>query len=424
MRTFIISILLFTVSASLAQEKPKLFVHAVLYTGDGNVYTDGMFAFKGDSILYSGYYNPDFDFSNYEVIDASGKYIYPGFIAPNSTIGLREVDAVRATLDYAETGLYNPHVRSQIAYNAESVIIPTLRSNGILQAQVVPKGGVISGTSSVMQLDAWNWEDATVRKDDGVHINWPSMFKRTGWWAEPGKTELNKERDKQLTEIRAFLREAKAYSELKDRKETDPRFESLRDVFTGNKTVYFHANFSRELMEIARFVKDNSIPKAVIVGGSDAWRVPEALKESGLSVIIDRVHDLPKQEDDPVDLPYRLPALLHKAGVTFALSYDGDMEVMGSRNLPFTAGTAVTFGLRPEHAVQALTGNTAKILGIDKHTGTLIPGKDATFFISAGDALEMKTNRVEAAWIQGRPVDLGNKHIDLYNKYREKYGLE
>ena len=118
------------------------------------------------------------------------KHIYPAFIAPNTTIGLTEIDAVRATHDYAETGNINPNIRSLIAYNTDSKIINTVRTNGILIAQVTPQGGLISGQSSVVYLDGKNWQDAVLKADDGIHINWPNSYYKTGWWAEPGKTKI------------------------------------------------------------------------------------------------------------------------------------------------------------------------------------------------------------------------------------------
>ncbi|HSP82253.1 MAG TPA: hypothetical protein VLN72_00820, partial [Gillisia sp.] len=117
-----------------------------------------------------------------QIINAEGKHVYPGFIAPNSTLGLVEIASVRATDDDEEIGEMLPHIRSLIAYNAESKIVESMRPNGVLIGQITPRGGTISGTSSIVQFDAWNWEDAVIKEDDGIHINWPNSFTRGRWW--------------------------------------------------------------------------------------------------------------------------------------------------------------------------------------------------------------------------------------------------
>jgi imidazolonepropionase-like amidohydrolase len=137
-------------------------------------------------------------------IDGSGKEVYPGFIAPNSTLGLVEIDAIKSSDDENEIGQMNPNVRSIIAFNAESKVIETVRPNGILIAQITPRGGRISGTSSIVQLDAWTWEDAIMKENDGMHLNFPSSYKKSGSWFEPGTIEENKEYKSQVDEIITF----------------------------------------------------------------------------------------------------------------------------------------------------------------------------------------------------------------------------
>ena len=110
-----------------------------------------------------------------EIIIATGKHIFPGLISAGSTLGLQEIGAVRATRDYAEVGDINPNVRANVSYNPDSELIPISRSNGILLALSVPRSGRISGTSSLMMLDGWTLEDATLKHPVGLHLFWPSM---------------------------------------------------------------------------------------------------------------------------------------------------------------------------------------------------------------------------------------------------------
>ncbi|MEM7510014.1 MAG: amidohydrolase, partial [Bacteroidota bacterium] len=165
-----------------AQEKPILLSGATAHLGNGEVIESAMIGFKDGKISLVTNIAAAVSVAEYEVIDVSGKHIYPGFILPVSGLGLAEVNAVRATVDNSEQGAYNPNVRSIIAYNTDSEVIPTFRFNGILMTQVTPSSGVIPGTSSIVQLDAWNWEDAVYKMDDAIHLDWPAKSFGPRWW--------------------------------------------------------------------------------------------------------------------------------------------------------------------------------------------------------------------------------------------------
>ena len=146
------------------------------HIGNGDVIENSIIIIEDEKIVAIG--PSDLVIVNKDIgstYDLQGKHVYPSFILPNTTLGLVEIDAVRATRDERETGDLNPNVRTQIAYNTESVVSSTVRTNGILLAQVTPRGGLISGTSSIMKLDGWNWEDATYLEDDGIHVYWPEL---------------------------------------------------------------------------------------------------------------------------------------------------------------------------------------------------------------------------------------------------------
>jgi len=405
-----------------AQTRSVLIMNATAHIGDGTVIENAAIGFRNGKLdmvadartirLAANAYD--------ETIDASGKQVYPGFIATNSTLGLHELDAIRPANDVAETGAYKPGIRSAIAYNTDSEIIPTVRLNGVLMGQITPRGGVISGTSCVMQFDAWNWEDALIKADDGVHLNWPGVFHKHN---EKGKVNVEKVKtyDQQLREIHTFFNEARAYCAVKEPALRELRFEGLRGVFSGEQKLYVHADDAKSIQEALNFKASQNVKHMVIVGGYDAHLVADQLKANQVAVLLRRLHELPMFAEDDVDLPYKLPMLLHKAGVEFALQNEGDMERMGARNLPFYAGTAVAYGLPYEEAVRSLTQSPAKILGIDSTCGTLEVGKDATLFISTGDALDMRTNALTHAFIQGRSIVLRSKQTELYEKYKKKY---
>ena len=359
-----------------------------------------------------------------DMIDAKGKHVYPGFIVSNGTLGLVEVDAVKASSDVSELGTYNPHIRSIIAYNAESKVVESMRPNGVLLGQVVPRGGRISGTSSVVQYDAWNWEDAAIKTDNGIHINWPSTFSRGRWWLgeDPG-LKPNKDYAKQVKELSDYFNEAKSHN-LGTKSERHLPFEALEGVFDDSKHVYITADDEKAITDAVNFAKSQGVSKITIVGGYQASKLTSFLKQNDISVFLRRVHTRPELEDDDYDYTFKQAKILVDAGILVSLEPSGQMERMNSRNLPFYAGTTVAHGLTKEQALQLITQNPAKIMGIDTMYGTLEVGKSATLFISEGDALDMRTNQLTHAFIDGRNLSLETHQTELWKRYAEKYNQQ
>jgi imidazolonepropionase-like amidohydrolase len=360
-----------------------------------------------------------------KVIDATGKQVYPGLILSNSNLGLVDISSVRASSDATEIGEYNTSIRSLVAYNTDSKIINTLRSTGVLIASIVPQGGIISGSSSVVQLDAWNWEDAAYAVDNGIHYNMPTLINRPNPFAaffgtpapagDPVKKGLE-----EIEETKAFLKEAKAYAASTDIKETNLKFEAVKGLFEKKQKLFIHADLVREILIAIDFKKELGLD-VVIVGASESYQVAELLKKYEIPVILGQMHSLPTLSDDAVDQPYKTPGQLQKAGVLFAIN-DEDGQHRG-KNLPFNAGTSVAYGLTKEEALTSITLNAAKILGIADRTGSIEAGKDANIVVSTGDILDMRSNNITNAIIQGRMLNLTDKHKELYDKYMYKYNL-
>lgn len=404
------------------QSKSILILNGTAHLGNGQVINNSAIGFKdGKLTLVADATLIRLAKDAYEeTIDASGKQIYPGFIAPNSTLGLVEIDAIKSSDDESEIGSMNPNVRSIIAYNAESKVIETVIPNGILMAQITPRGGRISGTSSIVQLDAWSWQEALVKENDGIHLNFPSPFKQTARWTELGEMPLNKDYAKQLSEITSFLSNAQAY-QLAVSKERNVVFESTKGLFDGSQTLFITANDELQIIDAIKLAKESGIKKIVIVGGFEAYKTADLLKANNIGVLLRRVHDMPQYEDQDVNLPYKMAKILIDKSIVVGLENSGSMERMNTRNLPFLAGTCAAYGLDKEQALQLITSNTAQLLGIDSFCGTLEEGKDATLFISEGDALDMRTNKLSEAYIQGRLLNLENHQSKLNRIYKEKY---
>ncbi len=398
------------------QTGPISITGVTAHIGDGTVVENATLVFEGGKITAIG---ADAAVQG-AVIDASGKHVYPGFIAPAKSLGLIEVNAVRASNDQDEIGEIIPHVRSIIAYNAESKVVESMRPNGVLLGQITPQGGRISGTSSIVQFDAWNWEDAAIKIDDGVHLRWPNSFKQGRWWMgeEPG-FKPNKNYAKDVDAVRTFMSGAKAYGKGAA-KEMNPAHAAMKGVFDGSQKLYVYANGEREIIDAITTAKNGGAKAIVLVGGYQAYKITDFLKKNNVPVLVEFTHQRPPFDYEDYDLPYKLPKLLVDAGLLVGIQ-NASSSNFQTRNLPFYAGQVVGQGMDKERALSLLTGNTAKILGIDTDYGTLAVGKSATLFISEGDALDMMGNQLTHAFIDGRDISLETHQTKLWKRYSKKY---
>lgn len=401
---------------ALAQMEAISITGATVHIGDGTavenatiVFEDGKITAMGSDVTTKG-----------TIIDASGKHVYPGFIAPTKALGLIEVNAVRASNDQAEIGEIIPHVRSLIAYNAESKVVESMRPNGVLLGQVTPQGGRISGTSSIVQFDAWNWEDAAVKVDDGIHLRWPNSFRQGRWWmGEERGFKPNKDYAKEVDAVATFMSGAMAYGK-DSAKEMNPAHAAMQGIFDGSQKLYVYADGEREIIDAVTTGKNGGAQHVVLVGGYHAYKITDFLKKNDVPVLVQFTHNRPVFDHEDYDLPYKLPKLLADAGLLVGIQ-NADASNFQTRNLPFYAGQVVGQGMDKEQALSLITGNTAKILGIDADYGTLAVGKSATLFISEGDALDMMGNQLTHAFIDGRTISLETHQTELWKRYMGKY---
>ncbi len=401
------------------QQKPILLTDATIHTATQGVLeqtdllmVDGKIAKIGQDLTAP---------ANAEVIDLKGKHIYPGLIALVNQLGLIEIEAVRSIDDTHEVTDTNPDVRAGIAYNADSEVIPTVRTNGFSYSLVYPRGDRLMGQSSLMQLDAWNWQDATVKGQVALHINWPNASVLSSPWAPKEPEEMAKNNAKNMTELRDYFVQAKAYATAKaanQHRGIDSRWEAMLPVLKGERPVFVHADDARQIKQAMLFAKEYQL-KLVIVGGRDSWRVADELAAAKIPVVFTAPYGLPERDEEPVDIAYKTPALLQKAGVQFALSQDG---YWNTRNVVFAAGQAVNYGLTKEQALAAVTINAAKIAGMDSDIGSLEVGKAASVVVSDGDIFDYLGHKVRYMWIDGRAVDLNNRNRQLKDKYEQRYG--
>ena len=400
-----------------AQTKAAAITDVTIHVGDGNVIANGTVTFSDGKItgVYAESAVPDL--SGHTVVSYSGEHLYPGFILPNTRLGLVEVNNVRGTLDDREQGGLNASVRSLVAYNTDSETIPTFRFNGVLTAQITPKGRLLAGTSAIVQLDAWNWEDAALKADDGMHIYWPNRLKRkVDYLRQTLEFEPNDQYRKQLEPLLGLFAEAKAGGV-----EGNLNVAAVQRILAGDAILYLHVENAREIIDALNFAQDYTVPNVVLVGAREALKVKDLILERQVPILVQYVLGLPASEDTPIDENFSRPARFKAAGFTVGLAAKIRMEPASGRNLPFIAGTAAGFGLDPEQAVAMITSGNAKILGIDDELGTIETGKRATLFVSKGDALDMRTNQITVAYIDGRAVQTRGTQQALFERFRAKY---
>lgn len=409
----ITSLLLMAFTSVKAQQIPVIIKGGTIHVGNGKTINNGYVAFDSgkfvfvDSIMRNSY-------KNATIIDATGKHIYPGLFLLNTYLGLNEIDAVRATRDYQETGEINPNVRALIAYNTDSRVVPTAKFNGIAYMQVVPQGGLVSGTSCVVKTEAYNWEDAVVN-EDGIHINWPEVnhYKKN----EEQQQRLANQRNK----LNTLIAEARQYQYKTNSNETNLRLQAMQAIINQTKVLYVHANSAKAILETIEFIKQNQPLKAAIVTGSNAHLVVDELKAASIPVIINLIHSLPNRNHHDVDQPFKTVAQLYNKGVMVSIGFSGSWE---SRNVMYTAGTCAAYGINKEQALQLITEYAAKITGNQQQLGTIEAGKNATLIISEGDVLDMKESKLTHLFLNGEACDLENTQTELYKKYSKRYGLE
>lgn len=351
--------------------------------------------------------------------DAKGLHLYPGFIDASTTLGLTEIGSVPATNDTAETGAFNPNARAEIAINPDSELIPVARVNGITTAVVAPSGGILSGMGCVINLDGWTWEDMCIKSPLGIYLNFPAPS------GEAGQTAESRRRDweSRMRPLREFFENARRYARAHNAEgqrdvpphERDPRFEAMRPVLEGKLPLFVRVDSALGIQAAIRWAEEEKV-RIVIVGGSEAWKVADLLREKGVPVILEGVHRLPRTEDAPYDEPFTIPKILHEKGVIFCIA---SADASNVRNLPYHVATAVAFGLPYEEGLKAITLYPARILGLEHRLGSIEVGKDANLMLTTGDPLDIRTE-VRQVWIAGRPIEMTSKHIRLYEKYRAR----
>ena len=376
-----------------------------------------------------------------KVVDLDGQHLYPGLIAASTSLGLVEINAIRATRDASEVGEYTPDVEAWAAVNPDSELIPVARANGITHFLPVPGGGIVAGQSGLMVVDGWTTEDMTVKKPVALHVFWPGMelnttpkeeFKDKSKWKS--LEDQAKERREKIRALEDFFAEARDYARAREAggkhglpaKNVIPAWEAMTPYVRGARPVMVHADDERQIKSAVQWAATNSF-KIILAGARDAWKVAGLLATNKIPVIFERIYNegsdlssTPARDTYRYDVYFAAPETLRRAGVkvVFSGGLGGDAAAT-IRNLPYTAAQAAAFGLPEEEALKGITLYPAEILGVADRIGSIEVGKEATIFAADGDILDIRSN-VKRMWIGGKEVSLESRHTRLYKKYKAR----
>jgi len=414
-----------------AAARPVALVGATVHTVSGPTIENGTVVMDGGKITAVG--SSVAVPTDATVVQLQGKHLYPGLVSPNTVLGLVEINSVRGTVDVAETGAINPNVRAEVEINPDSELLPVARANGITSALVIPRGGssqgspfnAIPGTSALVHLDGWTFEDMTVRAPVGLHVQWPNMTPVHAFFELRSDEDQKKERDKTLQTLTSAFEDARAYMRATQaegragvpRHDRDPRWEAMIPALKGEIPVFIHANALDQIRAALRFADQESLKRVVLVGGYDAGRVADELRHRDIAVILNPTLAEPRRVDEPYDAAFTPAATLQRAGVRFCISDGGQAgTAMNARNLAYNAAMAAAFGLPRDQALKAVTLYPAQILGVGDKVGSIEVGKIADLIVTTGDPLEIET-KVERVWTAGKESSMENRQTRLFHKY-------
>lgn len=365
-----------------------------------------------------------------ERIDGTGLSVFPGMIDAATGLGLAEISqGANATMDIAEVGTNNANAKAIAGINPHSSHVNVTRVNGITTVLSSPAGGMIAGQSALINLNGSTQGEMAVEGTAALVINFPRVagggFGGFGGGQSQDFAELIRRRDTQIEELKKIFtaaqnhgRAIEAYSRDKSlpAPSTDLSLEALVSYVRGQRPIIFTAERERDIRAIAKFVGEMKI-RGIIVGGQEAWKAADVLKQNNIPVIYTNIYSLPVREDDPYDFLFAGPSKLKEAGVRFAIS-TGDQGAE-TRDLPYHAGLAGAYGLSKEDALRSVTIFPAEILGVADRLGSIEVGKMANLVVTDGDILDPRTN-VKYVFIKGRLIPLTSRHTELFDSFKDR----
>ncbi|PYQ42747.1 MAG: hypothetical protein DMF77_11925 [Acidobacteria bacterium] len=362
-----------------------------------------------------------------EVIDGTGKTVYPGLINGLTTLGLTEISSVPGSVDTTETGDINPQARAWLAVQPHSELIPIARANGTTVVLTAPLGGLVSGQSALLRLAGSTPEALTVKQPVAMHMVYPTgrpSFSLARLFEEPElKTfeerlkDRRQNQEKDLRRLGNLIEDARALGQRRGANvpsDVDLAEEALGAVARGELPVVMRADAEDEIRGAVRFAGEHRL-NLIIAGGLEAWRCADLLKDKDVPVLLS-VDRLPRRESDRYDAAFTNPSALHRAGVRFAIVSDDAADI---RNLPYEAAMARAYGLPAEVALRAITLSPAEIFGVADRMGALAVGRDADVFVATGDIMDTRT-QVTHVFVDGVAQSLETRHTRLFREFKDR----
>jgi imidazolonepropionase-like amidohydrolase len=354
-----------------------------------------------------------------EVIDCKGQWVYPGMIDAGTNLGLSEVGSDPRTQDYNEIGDVIPQMKALVAINPNSVLIPVARVNGVTTVIANPTGGLISGTSALVNLHGYT-PDQMYAGFEGIRLNFPTTGRRGGFDRRSDE-DIKKAAEKAMKQLNEVWDRAAQYHKIDSAmkgKGLDyyPEMEALLPAYRGEMAVLIEVNASRDIVDALKWIKDRKVKKAILTGVSEGWRVADQIAKAGVAVITGPVLSTPTRDYDRYDKAYANPGLMKKAGVKVAIRTN---ETENVRNLPYNAGFAVAYGMSKDDALKAVTIVPAEIFGVADKMGSIEVGKLGNVFVADGDPFETKTNVVQV-FINGWKIPMVSRHTELYDEFLKR----
>ncbi len=360
--------------------------------------------------------------SDAKVINAAGKFVYPGMIDTYTPIGLVEIGGFQTMTMRTEIGDFNPHIRAVAALNVESEFLGVTRMNGVTSVITAPAGGIISGQAALINTAGWTWEDLTVKQPAAMIINMPGSGGGGrggggggggGRGAAAGAAPAGAS---PATEFQVLMNAAERYNVQRSNgaAKIDLVLEAMRPLIRREVPAIIAASSEQQIRQAIELGDTYNI-RVIIQGGAQAWRVRTLLAQKNVPVLLSSIQSSPGATS-PYDEIYAQPGLLNEAGVKFAFSTGGGSN---SRHVPLHAALAVAYGLPLDAALKALTIWPAEIFGADKEIGSVAAGKMANLMVTTGDPLDLRT-QITDIFIKGRRVPADDKHSRLYQKYNSR----
>lgn len=408
----VVGLLVLQASLALAESRPLALINATVHPVSAEPFENGAVLIRDGLIEALG---TEIEIpADAEIIDLDGLALYPGFVHPATQLGLTEISSVPGTVDTAEMGNVNAALRVESSVNHDSELLPTSVAGGILNAHIIPGGGLIRGTSAVLRMEGWSWEEMVLDTPAGMHIAFPAAA-------------ANDDDNEDLALINRVLHQARHYQAARAAAEqgNGPRplrndqLEALLPLLSGEVPLMLTANGERAIAAALDWADRQGFEKLVLIANSDVQFLAERLAAADIPVILQNPYGMPVRRWEAYDQSFRSAATLHEAGVRFAIGDGGSgMNVANARNLPFQAGTSIAHGLPADVALKSVTLRPAEILGVADQLGSIEVGKRASLFAATGDPLEPMT-QIRRVWIDGEEYDLRrDRSLRLYERYR------